>query len=76
MASSSSLPSYPPQGVLNKGGSPPAAERLARTFIDWYLLSLCHHFVIPGFSGYSRTAFAMALRRVAMQMENFEGQCE
>ena len=61
-------------GVVGGKPLPPSSERLARAFTDWWLLSLCPTIVAPGFSGFSRTAFAMSQARIAYLMENFEGK--
>ena len=49
-------------------------ERLMGTVGDWWLMSLAELIVLPGFSGYSRTAFAYSQKPGAVAIENFEAQ--
>lgn len=49
-------------------------ERLMGTVGDWWLMSLAELIIMPGFSGYSRTAFAYSQKPGAVNVENFEAQ--
>ena len=65
----------PPQGFIHrKDKFPNPIERLRDTFGEWWLLSLGDDFVMPGFSGYSRTAFAYSQKPAGRNVENYEGR--
>ena len=58
-----------------KEAVPVPVARLRDTFGEWWLLSLAEGGIVSsGISGYSRTAFAFALRGSAWNMENYEGR--
>ena len=48
-----------------------ALEVLLTTYLDWLLMSFADFIIMPGPSGYSRTAFAMSQRPNCIHMENF-----
>ena len=61
-------------GFIHRGEKVPTpVERLLDTFGEWWLLSLAGEVIAPGWSGYSRTAFAFGQTGVAINLENYEG---
>ena len=54
---------------------PGPRERLLTTYGEWFLLSLSDLIIMPGFSGYSRTAYAFSQRNAsAVNTANFEAR--
>jgi len=54
---------------------PNPRERLLTTYGEWFLLALSDLIIMPGFSGYSRTAYAFSqLNASAVNTANFEAR--
>jgi hypothetical protein len=57
----------------NFSAVPSRRDRLLDTFGDWWLLSLADALVMPGSSGFSRSAASYGQVAVSVALENFQG---